>query len=422
MTTRTTNRIYRIALFMLLFGLSSLSYAGNFDNPLLNALSNISPLVSIGVFMVCYFSYPGFYKLIAWLLLLGVLLLLLESKYEYNQFVYSYFVIKRFAYCGVALLAYHVVGKAGPLKIEYAVYIILGLFFVNQILLGQIFRYNFTSETRTTFSTDALYLVIPFLYYLTLYLKEHRLVHFFGSLVILLIIVFLLHRTVISAAVVAAGLVFGLAVLGKVSTTPLPIGRTFVTFLLIVLVATPFSDLLPESKMTSAIENIGGIFAPKEDNTGSWRMEQGEYYLSKVPERPILGWRYDGYDRGEIMPNDDFPDKGTIIHSQYVDMLYNYGYAGLLINLTLMVGALIALYRSGRKMSIDNVVLFGFILSGMVFGISYQTPIYYWAFVGMSTYLGLHPPVTYFDGHDSADEADADEYDSSRRITLEPRS
>lgn len=416
-----TTKLYRIALLALLFGLSPLGYAGDYTNPLLAALTNVSPLISLLVFVLCYFSFPGIYKVIAWVIMLSVILLVLESKYEYDKFIYSYFVIKRFAYCGVALTAYYVVSKAGFLKIEYAVYITLGLFFFYQILLGQIFSYTLTSDTRTTFSTDAYFLLLPFLYYLVLYLKARRLVHLLASLCTLLFIIFLLHRTVISAAVVAAVVMFGLAFLGKVTTGNLPIGRTLVTFGLILAMAAPFTDLLPESKVDSFMQSISGIFFPKEDNTGSWRVEQSEFYLGKVPERPLFGWRYTGYDRGEIMENEDFPDKGTIIHSQYIDMLYNYGAFGLIINIVLMLSTLIALYRSSRTLSTDQLVLFGFVAGGLIFGITYQIPVYYWAFVGVGMYYGLKPPVLYIAQDGPVAHEDTDGFDSSPTITLSNR-
>lgn len=410
--------LYRIALFMLLFGTSASTFGNNYSSSLLNAMINLAPLVSLAVIVICYFSFPGFYKAIAWVLVLSVILLVLESKYEYNQFMYSYFVIKRFAYCGVALSTYYVVSKAGPLKIEYAINIIFGILFLDQILLGQIFSYNLTSETRTTLSPDALYLVIPFVYYLVRYIREYQLKYLVGSLFTFIIIAFLLHRTVISAAAVAAGIVFILAVLGKVSTTRLPIGRTLVTFAIMLVVVTPFTDLLPESKVTSFMTSISGIFSPKEDNTGSWRVEQAEYYLSQVPERPWFGWRYTGYDRGEIMENEDFPEKGTIIHSQYIDMLYNYGAFGVFINVLLMVSALFVLYRSKRTLSVDQLVLFSFIVSGMVYAISYQLPVYYWGIIGVGMYYGLYPPIDHIDAAEYVDYEEFDKQHSSSTIAL----
>ena len=381
--------IHRFMLFMLLFGVSALVYGGNQGSPLLTMAVNGIALVGIPALVLLYISQPGLYKVIAWLLVLGVIGLVLESRYEYGQFVYSYFVIKRFVYCGLALSAYYAISKVEPFKFEHVVYLIFGFFFVNQILLGQIFQYSLSSESRTTSAFEALYLVIPFLYYLVLYLKHHRLLHLIVTLFTFAFIVFLLHRSVISTAVVAGVIIFGLLVVGRLAVASMPIGRTVAVFAVILTLVIPSLSLLPETKTASFMESMAGMLDPQEDNTGSWRVEQSTYYLSQIPERPLFGWRYDGYDRGEIMENEDFPEKGTIIHSQYIDMLYNYGAVGLAINLLLILGTLITIYRRNRTFTTEQTVLFGFIASGLVFAISYQLPVYYWGFVGIGMHYGL---------------------------------
>lgn len=386
--------LFRIALFVLLFGVSPIAYGGNQLHPWLSHVVNLTALAGIPALVLCYFRFPAFYKVIAWLLLVGIILLVLESKYEYGQWVYSYFVIKRFAYCGLALSAYYVMGRVGEVKLAYAVYAIFGFYFINQILLGQIFEYSLSSDTRTTTAFESLYLVIPFLYFLVRYLKEHRLGQLAAALSTLVFIVFLLHRSVISAAVGAAGLVLGLAVLGKLPGNRLPLGRTAVVLALLAGLTGPLLGMLPEKKMASFMESMNGLVDPKEDNTGSWRVEQSEFYLKLIPERPLLGWRYTGYDRGEVMENEDFPEKGTIIHSQYIDQLYNYGAVGLGITLLISLGTLATMYRRNRTFTTEHLVLFGFIASGLVFSVSYQLPVYYWGFVGVGMFYGLHRPAT----------------------------
>ena len=410
----------RIALFVLLFGFSPLAFGGYGDNAavslLLNALGNLAPIFSTILFCATYRQLPGLYKIIAWVLVLGIILLVLESKYEYNQYVYSYFVIKRFAYCGMALGAYCVMRQAQPPTIKWVANFVLICLFVDQILLGHIFSYAFNSDTRTTLSPDAYYLIIPFLYYLVSYLKEHRSSHLYVTLLTFLIIVFLLHRTVISSAVVAAGLVIGLAILGKVTADRLPAGRTILLFGLLFMLALPFVGLLPEKKVDAVMESLGGILSPKEDNTGSWRVEQAQYYMSKFPERPFFGWRYEGYDRGEYMENEDFEEKGTIIHSQYIDMLFNYGVFGLVLQVIMILGTLVALFRAGRVLSTDQLVLFGYVASGLVYSVSYQLPINYWGFVGVGLYIALNQRLTYFTAPEPLDEAVY--YDVSPNVQL----
>ena len=384
---------YRFLLFMLLFGVSALIYGGNSLSPLLSNAGNGLTLVGIAGLVVFYFRLPALYQVVASLLMLGLIGLVLESRYEYGEFVYSYFVIKRFAYCGLALLAYVAATQAGLLKVQYAVYVIFAFYVINQLLLGQIFTYGLTSETRSVTSNDALFLVIPFLYYLTTYLKEHRITDLLLTLFTFAFIVFLLHRSVISAAIVVVAVVVGLSVMGKLSGNKLPLGRTVATLGVLLVMTAPLAGLMPENKINGFVESLGGILDPKEDNTGSWRLEQSEHYLSLIPDRPVLGWRYEGYDRGEVMVNEDFPDKGTIIHSQYIDMLYNYGAAGLALNLLLILGTLTVMYQRNRVFTTEQTVLFGFIVSGLAYAVSYQLPIYYWGFVGVGMYYGLKRPA-----------------------------
>ncbi|AUD02602.1 O-antigen ligase family protein [Spirosoma pollinicola] len=384
--------IYRVVLFVLLFGMSALIYGGNALNPLLDKAVSGTTLIGIIALVIYYFRQPSLYKIVAWLLVLGVIGLVLESKYEYGQFVYSYFVIKRFAYCGLALMTYAVATQAGELKIQWANYLIFAFYIINQLFLGQIFSYNLTSESRTVTSNEALYLVIPCVYYLMMYLKDRKIPDLLWMLFTFAFIVFLLHRSVISAAIIAIGVVAGLSVIGKLSTGGFPVGRTLGTFVVLLILLAPALAVMPGNKVNAFMENIGGILDPKEDNTGSWRLEQSEYYLSKIPDKPILGWRYVGYDNGEIMENEDFPEKGTIIHSQYIDMLYNYGAVGLAINLLIILGTLVAIYRRNKVFSIEQTVLFCFLISGLIYAVSYQLPVFFWGFVGLGMYYARKQP------------------------------
>lgn len=400
--------LYRLMLFVVLFGMSALIYGGNALSPLFDkAVSGVTLLgiLALGVF---YVRLPSLYKVVAWLLGLGVIGLLLESRYEYGQFVYSYFVIKRFAYCGLALLSYVVATQAGAFKLQYAIYIIFGFYVINQLFLGQIFTYALTSETRSVNSNEVMYLVIPCLYYLLMYLKNRRIINLLGTLFTFALIVFLLHRSVISAAIVGIGTLAGLSIVGKLSTSGFPMGRTVATFAVLLIGMSPLLGMLPGNKVNAFLENISGILDPKEDNTGSWRLEQSEYYIGLIPDKPMLGWRYEGYDRGEIMVNEDFPEKGTIIHSQYIDMLYNYGAVGLTINLLIILGTLWVMYRRNPTFSTEQAVLFGFLVSGLIYAVSYQLPVFYWGFVGLGMFYGrktsdVDPSLSISYSHQSAE-------------------
>ena len=119
------------------------------------------------------------------------------------------------------------------------------------------------------------------------------------------------------------------------------------------------------------------------------------------------------------MENEDFPEKGTIIHSQYIDMLYNYGFAGLAVNLLIILGTLVVMYRRNPVFTLEQTVLFGFIVSGLVYAVSYQLPVFFWGFVGVGMYYGLSPSADEDDDvEEFTDAEDIDEYDSRQTIVL----
>lgn len=382
---------YRGLLFLLLFGVSSLTYGCDQLNPMVAIVGNLAGLAaSIGLF-IGYLSYPAPYKWVAWILTLAIFGLVLESLHEYKQYVYSFFVIKRLAYCGLALLTLLVARGANPkgakpIPFSWIMIIIGVLMFVAQVVMGKIFQYSMTSDTRPTSAYDTLYLVLPLLFFLMRYRQNHRYVDLLGTLFVFAVIVILLHRSVISTALFAVVIIFMLAFMGRLSGGRFPFSRTVSTFFVLALAVIPFMSALSPAKMDAFLENIGGITKPTEDNTGNWRLEQSLFYWSRIPDRPWLGWRYEGYDRGEVMANEDFPSKGTIIHSQYIDMLYNYGIAGLLLNLFIIGSTLWIIFWRNKKMTLEQTVLFAFIASGLLFGVSYQLPIFYWGFVGLGLY------------------------------------
>jgi hypothetical protein len=380
--------IYKIFLFVLLFGTCALAYGGNQGSPILSAVTNLSCLAAAVLLMFFYGSYPLSYKLIAWIITAGIIFLIAESLYSYNQYVYSFFVIKRFSCLGLAMLTYYVMTKIGPVKLGHIVAIILGFFFINQILLGQIFSYALTNDTRTTAAAEAFYLVFPFLFFLVRYITEHRRMDIIYTLLVLGLIFFLLHRSVISTAAVAGILVVCLSMIKKIEGSRLKVRSTAAMLFVLGILTLPLLGSLSPTRTQAFLETIGGIFAPSEDETGSWRLEQSTYYMTNFLDRPFLGWRYDGYDKGEIMENEDFPEKGTIIHSQYVDMLYNYGIAGMALNLLIIFCTMYYIYVRNAKLSLEQTVMICFIASGLLYGISYQLSPYYWSFVGLGMYYG----------------------------------
>lgn len=381
---------YRILLFWLLFGIGALFWGGNQIHPLLSISTNLAGLVAASLPLLFLFRYPPSYKVLAWLIGLGVVGLVLESLYLYGQYMYSFFVVKRFAYPGLALLTYYVASKSAldKLKLSYAVNLIFVFFVWDQFVLGRMYTYALTNESRTTSAYESFYMLLPFAYFLVQYVREGKRLDLLKALATFGLIVFLLHRSVISTAVMAGLLVLFLSSIGRVAGSRLKIGKTVSTLLMLGVLGLPLLSLINPAKLAGFTETMAGIVAPEKDETGSWRLEQSQYYMKQFAERPLLGWRYEGYDRGEIMANEDFPDKGTIIHSQYVDMLYNYGALGLAFNLLVVFSTLLYMYLRNPVFTLEQTVLFVFIVGGLLFGFSYQVPVFYWSFIGLGMYYG----------------------------------
>lgn len=91
MTVKTLKTgLYRLALFVLLFGVGSLAYGANQLHPMFSKVTNLTAAFTAAGMMLFYFQYPTSYKVLAWILTLGVIGLVLESLYLYNQYVYSF--------------------------------------------------------------------------------------------------------------------------------------------------------------------------------------------------------------------------------------------------------------------------------------------------------------------------------------------
>ncbi|RIV22499.1 O-antigen ligase family protein [Fibrisoma montanum] len=380
-------KIGKALFFIILFATEAMCYGGDVESVIAYQMNNILAVFGIPfLFILALYRFPAIYNFVLYALIIGTIGLIFESLYTYNQILYSPFVVKRFFYCGVALIAYFIAVKLSPFPIKTAVWLIFLFFFINQIILGKIFTYRLTPETRTQEASEALFMIIPFTYFFVQYLTKYKWSDLLKTIAVFTYTVLLMHRSVIASITFSALLIIGLSVLGRIPNSRLQIRRSIGTMLLLFFLAAPIITAISPTRVQAFVENIGGIFTPTEDETGSWRYEQTLYYWKKIAERPVFGWRYEGYEEGEVMENDGFSEKGTVIHSQYIDLLYNYGLFGLMLNLIIIVATLWALYKRHRYMTIDQLVLFSYIAGALVFGISYQFPVCYWSFVGLGMY------------------------------------
>lgn len=136
-------------------------------------------------------------------------------------------------------------------------------------------------------------------------------------------------------------------------------------------------------------QSIEDIANADKQGTGSWRLKQLESYVPWVQERPISGWRLEGFEVPMQFydPSSDMPmwadHTGHHFHNFYLDRAFYFGILGILLVLAVplvMVGRRIF---SRRYLSPDAMALVAYFLSLVVFGTSYDWSTYHYGLIGL---------------------------------------
>ena len=247
-------------------------------------------------------------------------------------------------------------------------------------------------ETERGFSVTAAYLLLPVaLLCLNSYLTANDLL---GGLVFLLcvaLIVFLQHRTVWVCTTVAVAVDVLLVALRAATGRPwasrlavlgaLGLGLGLVSGLAVVLDNPEVVRKLATS--------IADIEHPTTQGTGTFRLEQYRSYLPLVQERPLAGWRLQGFevpiqfyslDSGEPV----WPDfTGHHFHSFYLDRMFFFGVLGVLLVLAVPVAVLGRRLFRRAPLGADTAALLAYAVTFLVFGLSYDWPPYLYGVLGL---------------------------------------
>lgn len=204
-------------------------------------------------------------------------------------------------------------------------------------------------------------------------------------------IVFLQHRTVwVSTAV---SLPLDLLLLRRVPGVRFSPQRLLVLGLLPILVggvggvAAVLENPSVMKKLAGSIEDIQH---PDKQGTGSWRMKQYESYEPFVQERPLLGWRLDGFELPVQFYSEDTDAPiwdnftGHHFHSFYLDRLFYFGVAGVL--LVLLVPLSVVLHRLWQPGPLPpaTAALMACAANLVVYAISYDWSPYHYALLGLT--------------------------------------
>ncbi|RZL04966.1 MAG: O-antigen ligase domain-containing protein [Hymenobacter sp.] len=247
------------------------------------------------------------------------------------------------------------------------------------------------AENERGFGSAAAYLFVPVtLYCLNRYLTHGNILMLLSFFVCLPLIIFLQHRSVWIATAIAVPLDLLLLL-----RTP---GARFSFSKVVMLVALP--AILGSLGVTMVVLNNPEVVTRMQTNvedmanadkqgTGSWRLKQIESYMPLVYDRPVAGWRLEGFEVPMQFydPSNDQPmwadHTGHHFHNFYLDRAYYFGIIGIVMVL------LVPLIRVGQRlfqrgpMRADTAALIAYFGCLLVFGASYDWSTYHFGLLGL---------------------------------------
>lgn len=247
------------------------------------------------------------------------------------------------------------------------------------------------AENERGFGSAAAYLFVPVtLYCLNRYLTHGNILMLLSFFVTLPLIIFLQHRSVWIATAIAVPLDLLLLL-----RTP---GAKFSFTKVLMLVALPailgslgvtMVVLNNPEVVTRMQKNVEDMANADKQGTGSWRLKQIESYMPLVYDRPVAGWRLEGFEVPMQFydPSNDQPmwanHTGHHFHNFYLDRAYYFGIIGILMVL------LVPLIRVGQRlfqrgpMRADTAALIAYFGCLLVFGASYDWSTYHFGLLGL---------------------------------------
>ncbi|MDJ0367189.1 O-antigen ligase family protein [Hymenobacter sp. H14-R3] len=240
-------------------------------------------------------------------------------------------------------------------------------------------------DNERGFSADsALLLLLPTLLCLNWFLQRSSPWALLGFFIGLVLIIFLQHRSVWIATLVALpiNLVLGLR------RVP---GLRISTQRLVLLVALPLAlgsvaglaTLLqnPTAVKKKFADNYEDLTKADKQGTGSWRVKQMQSYTPLVAERPLLGWRLEGFEVPMQFydPSSDQPmwrdGTGHHFHSFYLDRMFYFGWLGVLLVVTPLCMQVIRRLANPAPLTAETAALISLLGGCLVFGLSYDWPL-----------------------------------------------
>ncbi|MDX2048954.1 MAG: O-antigen ligase family protein [Chitinophagaceae bacterium] len=343
-------------------------------------------LVFIHLFItaVYFFELPRFLKVIAAGVTLHFIYLMFTSYWEYGTFfIYPHVFNKVLVPLGIccAFIIAHIKRSFNIETVIKWIYALLVLKVAVLFLTGSRDAFRWGSDFRIINSMEAGLLLIPFIHYMLLFVsgKEKSFVKILFPLAFIFIAQ---HRTVwiaTSLALVIIMLKYP-RVMGKFALASIVTAYLGLVF---------FQGFFSTQFLTEVSSQIDDIKNFNTQGTGSWRMEQNQFFLTRIYEKPVLGWGLQAFELGDVMEVEGWEEKGTHIHSAYIDHAYYFGLYGLVL---LYLGFAVLLKKL-FKTNDAGLVFCIFAACMFSFGTSYLIPshAYFFCGWGLSYFYSLSP-------------------------------
>jgi hypothetical protein len=320
-----------------------------------------------------------------------LVIFMLESYYNYYSFMkYPHVFSKVLVYF---LVPFSFISFKNP-KPEYLLhgaYFVVIAFILNLIIYKTevLTLQSFVNTERGFTAQTTYFILLPTLLFLNLYLRDRKMIYLILLMILLFFILYLQHRTVWLSTLFALSVNFMLI---RKADFSFPLSA-FTPFIAIPLVAgfLLFSFVLSTNPevMDKLVERVEDIQNVESQGTGSWRLEQFKSYWPFIEDNLAIGMRLRGFELPIQFYHAEagiaFFDDGTghHFHSFYVDRLFYFGILGLVMVLPLIF-YFINIVRKKYMLSAEQISLVAYIASGLIFGISYNLPTFYFGILGIA--------------------------------------
>ena len=247
------------------------------------------------------------------------------------------------------------------------------------------------AENERGFGSAAAYLFVPItLYCLNRYLTHGSITMLFSFFFCLPLIIFLQHRSVWIATAIAVpidilllrrapGARFSFPKVLALVALPAILGSLGVTMLVL-------NNPEVVTRMQTNVEDMANA---DKQGTGSWRLKQLESYVPLVQERPLAGWRLEGfevpmqfYDPSSDQPM--WPDHtGHHFHNFYLDRAFYFGIIGIAMVLLIPIVRVVQRLFQRGPMRPDTALWIAYFACLLVFSTSYDWSTYHFGLLGL---------------------------------------